>query len=122
MRNNRALICGTVLLGAALSSGCAKQSKSQALLEIEPAVVRDCDLPTALGVRWDASALGLESTQLEVNNVGGRPKLWIRDHSVGEAHTGGTWAEDGFTVTLRAINGVELARRTLTSVPCKKKR
>lgn len=113
---------GATLFAVLLSVGCARQAQPQVLLEIEPAIVGDCDLPTAVGVKWDASALGLQVAKVEVNNVGGRPKLWIRDHSIGEANTGGTWAEDGFTVTLRSVNGVELAKRTLTSIPCAKMR
>jgi hypothetical protein len=96
-------------------AGCSQ--RPSAMLEIEPAVARRCDVPVPVTVSWDASPLGLAWAQIEVNGVGLKPKVWTAGPSKGSQQTG-AWAEDGFTVTLRAMNGVELARRTLTTVSC----
>ena len=104
----------SMLVVVAMATGCRRP---QVRLELEPAVVSACNLPVAVGVRWDASALGLKRARVEVNNLGRQPKVWIDGASRGHALTG-TWANDGFTVTLRSMNGVELGRRTLMTTPC----
>ncbi len=106
------LLASTLLLLSLL--GCTRET---AVLTLEPAVVEDCALPVAVHVRWDASALGLHYAQLETNNIGKLPKLWISGASKGEDTTG-VWAWDGYTVTLKSVNDVVLARRTLTTLPC----
>lgn len=119
MRVSQAFVSVLLGLGSVVSiAGCSGQRQARVVLEIEPAVARECELPTAVTVRWDASSLGLKLAKLEVNNIGRTPRLWTQNLSVGNESTGGGWAEDGFTVTLRSLNGVELARQTLTSVPC----
>lgn len=110
----RAGLVAAVLAGVAMAA-CSRGGG--AILELEPSVVSACRLPTAVDVTWDASSLGLKLAVLEVNNPGRRPKLWIQGDSVGSQRTG-EWAHDGFTVTLRSMNEVELARRTLTTIPC----
>lgn len=104
----------STLVVVAMIVGCRRP---QARLELEPAIVSACNLPVAVRIRWDASTLGLKRARVEVNNLGRQPKVWIEGASRGDAITG-PWANDGFTVTLRSMNGVDLGRRTLTTTPC----
>lgn len=103
-----------VLLACAAAAGCSREGVR---LRLEPAVARACDLPVATHVSWDVAPLGLKYVDVEVANLGETPKLWIPGKSRGAA-TSGAWAQDGYTVTLKARNGVVLARRTLTTIPC----
>ena len=114
----RALALGATPAVLLLGGGCNYRG---AELEITPQVVSGCDTPAALQVRWDVSGLGLKYARIEVNNVGERPKAWMpKTDSRGEAETGG-WAHDGFTITVRSMNGVGLARRTMEATPCSPK-
>ncbi|WP_162124152.1 hypothetical protein [Pseudoxanthomonas taiwanensis] len=89
-------------------------------LELEPEQVRACETPTVTRVRWDATALrGEGGVRLEVNNLGRPPKLWVQGGKRGSAEAG-KWAHDGYTVTLKALDGRVLARRTLASEPCRR--
>jgi len=81
---------------------------------------KDVHSAVALDVSWDVRPLGLERARLEVNNFPEPAKLWALEGAVGSAKTGG-WAHEGFTVTLRAMNGVELARRTYVIKECDKR-
>jgi len=91
--------------------------KPQAILEIHPAA--GCiDSPTIpLQVTWDIRPLGLEASSIEVNSLGYPAKLWIREGAAGSKQTG-AWADDGFTVTLRTMDGELLARRTFVHQVC----
>ncbi|WP_462080716.1 hypothetical protein [Luteimonas sp. RIT-PG2_3] len=82
-----------------------------------PSTVSACELPVAVDVHWDASRLGLKRVVLEVHNVATKPRLWLSGESRGSQKTG-AWAHDGFTVTLKAMNGVVLGRKTLTTERC----
>lgn len=106
---------GRMLLVSLLFAGCARMG--QAELELVPAVVAECKLPTATVVRWDVSRLGLRKARLEINNLGEPRKFWINGEAAGSAEAG-AWARDGYTVTLLSMNGVVLARRTLTTFDC----
>ncbi len=112
MRNLLALTLSMAALGT--MTACQRQ---EIHFEMEPAVVSSCQQPVAVRVNWDVSALALKQVQVEVNNVGRQPKLWFVGTVNGSEETG-PWAHDGFTVTLKAMNGVELGRRTLTTTPC----
>lgn len=89
----------------------------EALFVMESSVVSACQLPVATRVRWDVSPLGLELAQVEIHNLGQRPKLWVAGAATGEA-TSGAWADDGYTVVLKSKDGKVLASRTLTTTPC----
>ena len=112
MRKTSVLMLLIVALG--MVAGC---QRPEIHFELEPAVVSSCKQPVAVRANWDVTALGLKRVRLEVNNIGRQPKVWAEGTTVGSEQTG-AWAHDGFTVTLRAMNGVELGRRTLTTVPC----
>jgi len=45
--------------------------------------------------------------------------LWVQGGKRGSAEAG-KWAHDGYTVTLKALDGRVLARRTLASEPCRR--
>jgi len=89
----------------------------QAILEIHPSA--GClDSPRVpLQVTWDVRPLGLEESSIEVNSLGYPAKLWIQEGAAGSKTTG-AWADDGFTVTLRAMDGTLLARRTFVQQVC----
>ena len=106
---------GALALAAALLAGCG--ARPEAILVLEPSVVSACDLPAKTRVRWDVSALGLKQARVEVNNLARTPKLWVSG-GARDVQEAGAWAWDGYTVTLKSMNGVVLARRTLTSTPC----
>ena len=53
----------------------------------------------------------------DVANLGEAPKAWTNGGAKG-SETSGAWAQDGYTVILKSRNGVELARRTMTTVAC----
>lgn len=113
-KSNHALI--PAMLSLAVLQGC-QRDQQQVRLELIPAVVSSCKQPVEIAVAWDVSSLGLKQVWVEVNNLGRQPKLWF----VGEAQgreKAGAWAHDGFTVTFKAMNGVVLGRRTLTTSPC----
>ena len=105
--------CATLLLACIAGVGCSREAQ----LRLEPAVARDCDLPAATRVSWDVTGLGLNYVDIEVANLGEAPKFWIAGAAKG-TETSGAWAQDGYTVTLKAKNGVVLARRTMTTTPC----
>ena len=111
------LLAGRVAT-VALSIGIASCGRADDVeLTMTPSRVSACEMPVAVEVQWDASMLGLSRVVLEVNNVGTRPRVWLSGESRGSQKTG-TWAHDGFTVTLKAMNGVVLGRRTLTTERC----
>lgn len=103
-----------VLLACVIGVGCSRQGVQ---LQLEPAVARVCDLPVATRVSWDVTPLGLKYVDIQVANLGEAPKSWTTGGAKG-AETSGAWAQDGYTVTLRSRNGVVLARRTMTTIPC----
>lgn len=105
-----------LVLGLALLPGC-KPDPTMARFELVPAVVSACKQPVPIAVTWDVAPLGLKQVRVEVNNLGRQPKLWFVGESDGTEQAG-AWAHDGFTVTFRAMNGVQLAQRTLTTTPC----
>jgi hypothetical protein len=104
------IVAGACLIGA----GC---SRTQARFELLPEVVSACQQPVATQVRWDVRALGLKRVQVFIHNIGKQPKLWMDGEAIGAAKSG-PWAQDGYTVILKSMNGVELSRRTLTTTPC----
>lgn len=104
------LVAGLVLL-----PGCKQEPTLR--FELGPAVVSACKQPVPIAVTWDVAPLGLKQVRVEVNNLGRQPKLWFVGESKGTEQSG-AWAHDGFTVTFRAMNGVQLAQRTLTTTPC----
>jgi len=91
--------------------------KSQAILEIHPSAGCIDSPKTALQVTWDVRPLGLAESSIEVNSLGYPPKLWIQEGAAGSKTTG-VWAHDGFTVTLRTMDGKLLARRTFVHQVC----
>lgn len=103
-----------LLLACVVAAGC---SRKDVQLRLEPAVVRACDLPVATRVSWDVTRLGLKFVDIDVANLGEAPKFWTTGDARG-TETSGVWAQDGYTVILKSKNGVVLARRTLTTVPC----
>ncbi len=108
---------GAWLLVPALAGMTGACSREAAVLVLSPARVSACAQPVALDVQWDATRLNLKRVKLEVNDIGRKPQTWHLAEARGQAQTG-VWASDGFTVTLKAMNGVVLARRTLTTSPC----
>ena len=106
-----------LLASMAACVAVASCSREPVRFELEPHVVSSCHQPVATRVSWDVSSLGLKWVQIEVNNLGRRPKLWFVGGAKGSEQAG-AWAHDGYTVTLKARNGVVLARRTLTTAPC----
>lgn len=102
----------------ACNAGCSRSV--DVTLDLEPRLASDCHTPVATTVRWDASGAGIKAVRLEVHNLGGRSKLWAISGGRGEL-TAGAWAHDGYTVTLKDMHGVELARRTLVTTPCPRK-
>ena len=108
----------SALLLGGLLAGCGKAPQAEFVLE--PSVVSACDLPVATRVRWDVSALGLKYAKVEVNNFARVPKDWVGGGVRGD-YRAGPWANDGYTVTLKSLNGVVLARRTLATTPCEGK-
>jgi len=100
------LIASILLLG--LFAAC---KKNQSVLEINPVVGDAGKALVMLNVSWDVRPFGLTGGYIEVNNLGQPPKLWTGVGASGSKMTG-VWVRDGFTVVLRARNGVELARRT----------
>lgn len=103
-----------MLLACLAGAGCARQGVE---FRLEPAVVRACELPVATRVSWDVTRLGLQHVDIEVANLGEAPKAWTNGGAKG-SETSGAWAQDGYTVILKSRNGVELARRTMTTVAC----
>jgi len=103
-----------MLLACVIGAGCSREG---AQLRLEPAVARACDLPVATKVSWDVRPLGLKYVNIEVANLGEAPKFWTAGAARG-TETSGAWAQDGYTVMLKSRNGVVLARRTLTTIPC----
>jgi hypothetical protein len=90
-------------------------------LELSPEKVSECGkFPMAVTVRWDVSRLAIKSIRLEVNNLGGRRKLWQIAGSRGTEQTG-KWVRDGYTVSL-VWRGVVLKKATITTEPCVKGR
>jgi len=110
----RAILLAGVALACCFALGCAREKVHFVL---EPSVVSACRQPVATQVSWDVSALGLKYATVEVNNLGRPPKPWVSGGKV-ETFRAGAWAYDGYTVTLKSLNGVVLARRTLTTAPC----
>ena len=104
----------SLLFAGTMAAGCAREGVQ---LQLEPAVVRACELPVATRVSWDVTRLGLKHVDIEVANLGEAPKFWTSGDARG-AETSGAWAQDGYTFMLKSKNGVELARRTMTTVPC----
>lgn len=104
-----------LVMGLAVLGGCTPEPALR--FNLIPAVVSACKQPVPVAVSWDVTPLGLKQVRVEVNNLGRPPKLWFVGESKG-TEQGGAWAHDGFTVTFRAMNGVELAKRTLTTTPC----
>ena len=104
----------SLLFAGTMAAGCAREGVQ---LHLEPAVVRACELPVAPRVSWYVTRLGLKHVDIEVANLGEAPKFWTSGDARG-AETSGAWAQDGYTVMLKSRNGVELARRTMTTVPC----
>jgi len=102
------------IIAFAAAAACSRDGVH---LQLEPAVVRECELPVATRVSWDVTRMGLKHVDIEVANLGEAPKFWTDGEATGTA-TSGAWAQDGYTVMLKAKNGVELARRTMTTVPC----
>jgi hypothetical protein len=105
-----------VLLVAFLSVGGCKRAP-HAHFVLEPSVVSSCQQPVTTQVRWDVSALGLKYVEIQVQDLGRRPKTWMYGDAKGEARAS-EWAFDGYTVVLKSKNGVVLAKRTLTTTPC----
>lgn len=118
MRANDPLVMAcarmAMLFACIAGAGCSREGVQ---LRLEPAVVRACDLPVATRVSWDVTQLGLRYVDLEVANLGESPKAWTNGGAKG-TETSGAGAQDGYTVILKSKNGVVLARRTLTTIPC----
>jgi hypothetical protein len=111
----RTMLAGSLLLVACLViPACGRR---QVHFELQPGVASSCKQPIATRVVWDAAPLGVTQVQIWVNNLGRPPQLWLAGGGSG-AHTTGAWARDGYTVTLKSIDGRMLARRTLTTTPC----
>jgi len=103
-----------MVMSSVLLVACAQE---RAQLQFDPAVVSACEIPVEVDVTWDASALGLEQVYLEVAELGLKPKLWVQSSAMNSQRTG-KWISDGSTITLYAMDGTRLARRTLTTTPC----
>lgn len=104
-----------VAVGACLGAGGC--NRAQPKFELVPSVVSSCTQPVATKVIWDVRPLGLKYAEVEVGNLGRVPKTWVSGGATATFEAG-AWAHDGYTVTLKAMNGVVLARRTLTTTPC----
>lgn len=105
------------LLLAALLPVAACSRTDAVEFSMIPDKVSACEMPVAVEIHWDASALGLSRASVEVNNIAAKPRVWVVGDSRGSQKTG-AWAHDGFTATLKSMNGVVLARRTLTTERC----
>ena len=116
-RTTPARACALVLAALATTfvAGCGRAPQAEFVLE--PSVVSACDLPVKTRVSWDVSALGLKYATVEVNNFARVPKQWVSGDARGD-HEAAAWAYDGYTVTLKSLNGVVLGRRSLTTIPC----
>ena len=118
MRTHTIMFVLLTAAGLCLALSACGLDRPKAHFRLEPNVVSACDLPVATRVIWDVTALGLKYVRFEVSELGGRPKHWMVGNAAGQLEAG-AWADDGYTVTLKSMNGVVLARRTLTTIPCK---
>jgi hypothetical protein len=105
-----------VLGGVGLLAACQGQ-QYDVDLTMTPSSAGACDVPVAVDIRWDASRLGLQEAYLEFGSLGGPARLWYMGASKGAKRTE-AWVSDGTTVTLKARNGVVLAKRTFTTTVC----
>ena len=104
-----------IVLCLAMLAGCQR-----AELTLEPAVLEDCGPGPGKVVRvaWNAAEASPDGVAVELLRPGGDTVPWTRSRPVGEKSTG-PWGSDGLTFILRAADGRELARRTVTTVPCR---
>lgn len=86
-------------------------------LVMTPSTAGACEVPVAVDIHWDASRLGLKEAYLEFGSLGRPVQRWHTGDSRGSDRTG-VWVTDGTTVTLKAMNGVVLAKRTFTTTVC----
>ncbi|HEU4991370.1 MAG TPA: hypothetical protein VFT52_02625 [Luteimonas sp.] len=103
------------LSGAFLLAGCHR-----AHLSLEPAVLEDCGPGPGKVIRaeWDARGAGMDRVMLEVLRPGAEPTPWGEAPAAGSKSTG-PWGSDGLTFVVRAPDGRELDRRTVTTIPCR---
>jgi hypothetical protein len=101
--------------GAVLLAGCHR-----AQLSLEPAVLEDCGPGPGkvIRARWDARGAGVDRVKLEVRRPGAEGTPWGEGPAVGSKSTG-RWGSDGLTFIVRALDGRELERRTVTTIPCR---
>jgi hypothetical protein len=101
--------------GAVLLAGCHR-----AQLSLEPAVLEDCGPGPGKVIRahWDARGAGVDSVKLEVVRPGGEGTPWGEHPAAGSKSTG-PWGSDGLTFVVRAPDGRELDRRTVTTIACR---
>jgi hypothetical protein len=118
MRTRRKALAFTLMVVAAGGAAKLQLDPAPVRLSMQPERVRTCETPVATVVEWDASALRIDGVELFVANLGRSPKLWTRGGARGIAETG-AWAHEGYTVTLKTLDGRVLARRTLTAEPCR---
>jgi hypothetical protein len=104
----------TLLLTALALAGCHR-----AQLSLDPAVLEDCGPGPGKVIRaaWDARAVGVDRVALEVVRPGAEATPWGQGPAAGSKSTG-RWGSDGLTFVVRTADGRELARRTVTTIPC----
>jgi hypothetical protein len=104
-----------VLLVAGALAGCHR-----AHLSLDPAVLEDCGPGPGKVIRasWDARSAGVDGVTLEVLRPGAEGTPWGTGPVAGSKSTG-PWGSDGLTFIVRAPDGRELERRTVTTIPCR---
>lgn len=92
------------------------------MLTISPGAIDLCaavDGVAALEVAWDATSVGTEGIKIYLSNPGeGSEKLWLAAGARGRDKTG-AWMREG--AVIRLVDGrdeKELAKLSVTSVPC----
>lgn len=95
-------------------AGCKKPD-----LDISPMIFSECaGKSTVAHVEWRVPGTPVTPIGIYVAGVSHAPILWHSGGRIGKSDTG-KWVFDGTTFSLRDGKGNLLARRTVTSVPCK---
>lgn len=109
------LRCGGGLVLATSLAGCSK-----ATLEVSPRNFSQCSgMSSSVHVKWTVPEEEELGAKIYVAGVSHSPRIWKVVKPSGEADTANA-VYDGTTFTLRSASGMLLARRTVTSSPCKK--
>lgn len=103
-----------LLLFVALASGCDRVK-----FDLTPQHFSECQgRRIIVHVNWHVPKRTADHINVYVNGVGLPETLWTSGGPNGEADTG-KWMFDGSSLSLRDSDGVLLARRTVTTSPCR---